>query len=344
MLRLSHTRALGCAVLSLALTGTALASASAANFPAAKRAAQLLYATTLDWNAGNGTVYVYHAYGKNTSPIRQIAIAAGFPDGVWTDPKGDVYVSVVNAGNGGHGYINEYSPGGTTLLQTYTGGLNGPSGGAFDAAGNMYVADLCTPNQNYSCGVFAWAGNLRGVNVARNDRSATLSGFIGVYPPGSTQPSEQLQSPVLNIPVTVAVDKAQNIFASDNTGEANWNVVEFPAGSGTAKVAPLLGLPNDAWVGAVAFNQANALVVGTNESINIYPREHGKPATVLTSGLFAPDGLAFGADGTLFAGNYEFENNEGNILAFPPGSNTPTRSFAVPYGNGVVAVAVGDAR
>ncbi len=48
--------------------------------------------------------------------------------------------------------------------------------------------------------------------------------------------------------------------------------------------------------------------------------------------MIVPWGLAYGADGTLFAGNYEFENNEGNAVAIPPGANAPARIYAVPYG------------
>src|SRR6185437_13319298 len=80
---------------------------------------ELLYAATLDWNSGTGSVYIYNAYGKDTSPIRSVDFQTGFPDGVWTDPRGDVYVAVVNAGSNGRGYVNVYTPGLKKLLRSY---------------------------------------------------------------------------------------------------------------------------------------------------------------------------------------------------------------------------------
>src|SRR6185437_12518590 len=132
-------------------------------------------------------------------------------------------------------------------------------------------------------------------------------------------------------------------FVPNNTGQAAWNVIEFPAGSTHGTAVPFKGLSDQLWVGAATINPKGALVIGANNSIAFFPRERGKPSRTLTDGVVAPDGLAYGYDGTLFAGNYEFEENEGNAVAFPPGKSVPARTFAVPYGNGVVSVAVGAA-
>jgi hypothetical protein len=131
------------------------------------------------------------------------------------------------------------------------------------------------------------------------------------------------------------------VFAVNNTGGIAWNVVEFPAGSTQGKVVRFRGLPKNRWVGADAFDSKSELVASVNSAIDFFPHENGRPGRQLTNGIFAADGLAYGPDGTLFAGNYEFESNEGNIIAFPPGATAPARAYAVPYGNGVVSVAVG---
>jgi hypothetical protein len=292
-----------------------------------------IYAATLDWNTGSGSVFVYDAYGKKSSPIRSIAISPGFSEGLWTDSKGNVYVAVVNAGSNGRGYVSVYTPGLRKLLRTYTTGLDGPSGGTFDAAGNMYVSNICGTAPSMSCSVF-----LR----TRGHASGGTSGYVAIYPPGEKQPSTYLQSPI-NIAVGVALDRANNVFVVNNTGQAAWNVVEFPAGADQGKVVPFKNLPSQRWVGAVAFSPHGALVASVNSAIDFFPHERGKPAHALTNGVVAADGLAYGPDGTLFAGNYEFEQNEGNVIAFPPREASPDRSYAVPYNNGVTGVTIGAA-
>lgn len=296
-----------------------------------------LYATTLDWNAGNGSVYYYDAYDKSSSPVGSLAITSGFPDGVWTDGHGNVYVAIVNSStNNGRGYINEYTPGFGKLLATYTKGLDGPSGGTFDSAGNMYVANLCGTAPSGSCYVFARPGR-------RLRATGSTTGYVAIYPAGKTQPSAYLSS-AINIAVNVAIDKSKNVFVVNNTGGIAWNVIEFPAGKSQGQIVPFRGLPQQHWVGADTFDPSGALVVSVNSAIDFFPHERGKPAHSLTKGVVVADGLSYGPDGTLFAGNYEYISNEGNIVAFPPSATAPARTYAVPYGNGVVSVAIGSAR
>lgn len=297
----------------------------------------LLYATTLDWSSGTGSVYAYHAYGKNTGSIGSIDFQTGFPDGVWTGPTGRVFVAVVNAGTNGHGYVNVYSPGLKKLLRTYDTGLDGPSGGTFDAAGTMYVANLCGTLPSLGCYVFA---HTRRGKHTRPQAGSSYTGYVAVFPKGARHPARDLENGI-NIAVGVTIDRAGNLFVPNNTGQAAWNVIEFPAGSTQGEVVPFKGLPQNLWVGAATIDPRGALVIGANDSIAFFPHERGKPARVLTDGVFAPDGLAYGPDGTLFAANYEFEQNEGNVVALPPGKSVPARTFAVPYGNGVVSVAAG---
>jgi hypothetical protein len=301
---------------------------------APRRSKDYLYAVTWNWDAGSGAVYYYNAYGKNTSSLGSLQISDGLPDGVWTDAHGNVYVAIVNTpNNNGRGYINEYTPGFGQLLQTYTAGLDGPSGGTFDAAGNMYVANLCGTAPSISCSVFA---------KPKRGSSSGFSGYVSIYPAGKTSPSTYLATPI-NAAVDVAVDKSNNVFVVNNTGGIAWNVIEFGAGSTQGKVVAFQHLPKQRWVGADTFAPNGSLVISVNNAVDLFPHERGRPADQLTDGIYAADGLAYGPDGTLFAGNYEFEQNEGDTVAFPPGSKSPARTYAVPYGNGVVEVAVGRA-
>jgi hypothetical protein len=299
---------------------------------------EILYAVTLDWSSGSGSVYYYDAYGKNTAALGSLGISPGYPDGLWTDRRGNVYVAVVNAGTGGRGYVNVYTPGLRKLLRTYSTGLDGPSGGTFDRAGNMYVSNVCGLAPSISCYVFAEPR--RGRHRHGVGHSGSTSGYVAIFQPGSSQPSSYLQTPI-NIAVGVALDAAENVFVVNNTGGIAWNVVEFPVGSSRGKVVVFRGVPKQRWVGADTFDANGALVASVNSAIDFFPHERGRPAQSLTKGVLAADGLAYGPDGTLFGGNYEFEQNEGNVVAFPPGSAAPARTYAVPYNNGVVSVTVG---
>jgi hypothetical protein len=300
---------------------------------------ELLYTSTLDWDTGTGQVYAYPAYGTNTKQVAELDIKTGFPEGLWTDSKGNVYIAVVNAGPTGAGYVAEYSPGLKKQVRAYDTGLEGPSAGTFDSAGNMYVTNLCSRN-SYSCGVFAPNGGAYGHLPAR--ASATTQevyGYIAVYAPGSSNPSSYLYPPITNL-VGATVDKSGNLFAIDLMGDPVAS--EFHAGSTQPRTVPFKGLPNQPTIMGVTTDSAGALVLAINQNIDFFPKEKGKPAKSL-SGMVVPWGLAYGSDGTLFAGNYEFENNEGNTVAFPAGSNKPARTYAVPYNNGVTGVAVGKA-
>lgn len=292
----------------------------------------LLYAVTLDWNTGTGSIDVYNAYSNNPQPLKTLALPQGFSEGLWTDSHGNVYVAVVNAGPTGLGYIAKYTPGLGKLLQTYTAGLSGPTGGAFDSAGNMYVTNLCSPLA-ISCSVFA---------RTRQGSNASY-GYIGFYPPGATSPTKKIQSDVLTGPVGIALDRSGNLFAANNTGGAAWDVVDLLRGSYKSHVVQFTKVPSQRWVGAVTFDSKGALVASVNDVIDFFPHVHGAPGRTLSNGVLSADGLVYGPDGTLFAGNYEFEQNEGNVVAFPPGANAPARSYAVPYNQGVTGTTVGPA-
>jgi hypothetical protein len=317
----------------------AAASASTVATVVGDATSEFLYASTLDWNTGNGSIFVYHAYGFRKTPFKTIPITTGFVEGLWTDAHGNLYAAVVNAGTNGRGYVTEYAPGGTRVLRTLTAGLDGPSGGAFDANGNMYVSNLCGTLPSLSCNVFART-RLNGLRPG--SQGSGYSGYVGVYPPGASQPSYLLQSPI-NIAVNVAVDRANNVFVADNTGRYAWDIIEFRAGARTGTVVKLDGQPKNLWVGSVSIDPVSgSLVAGLNDTVQYFPKEGGKASEILTSGVVSPDGLAWGPDDSLFIGNYEFEQNEGNIVVYKqPDSPNPGRSYSVPYNNGVVSIAVG---
>lgn len=84
---------------------------------------------------GASQLLVYPAGVPNASPTRTITQGMVGAMGVAVDASGNVYVA-----NGSGGNVLEYSPGATSLVQTYSNGLTYPVGVAVSST-TLYVAD-----------------------------------------------------------------------------------------------------------------------------------------------------------------------------------------------------------
>jgi hypothetical protein len=325
------------------MTLASLAAAVAVFAASAQDARQILYVSTLNFQSGQGTIVEYRAYGAHKAPIRTITLPAGQAEGLWADSRGDLYAAIVNAGVNGQGFVYVYRPGATSPYRIYSKGIDGPSGVAFDSAGDMYVANLCGPPGQGSDGCFVFA---RPYGPAAASRTASpfgdTNGYVAVFPKGSKQPAALLEGP-LHIAEGVAVDDKGDVFVAnfiDLLKEAS-NIVEFPAGSTDGKVLAMRGLMNTI-VYQLLFDRSGELLLADNDVL-FYPPPFRKPSGVLSNGVSVAIGLAYGPDGTLFVGNYLVTENDGDAVAFPPGDTSPARTYSVPNGDAVMGVAVGPA-
>ena len=100
--------------------------------------------------SGASQIVVYNAGIANPAPVRTITQKIVDAAGVAVDPAGDVFVA-----NGSAGNVLEYSPGGTSLLKTYSQGLTHPISVAI-ANGTLYVADQGSPANGYAQQVFEY--------------------------------------------------------------------------------------------------------------------------------------------------------------------------------------------
>ena len=165
--------------------------------------------------------------GGSPAPATAAATSAaiGLPGRVHVDSAGNVYFTALNsvfkmtsgvltriAGNGRRGYSGDGGP--ATAAQ-----LNAPQGIAFDAAGDLYIAD--TQNQVVRM-VSAATGII--TTVAGNG----TPGLDGDYGPASKA--------VLHLPTAVAVDASGNLYICDS---ANNEIRQVSAATGL--IVPYLG-------------------------------------------------------------------------------------------------------
>ncbi|HTA54845.1 MAG TPA: hypothetical protein VK755_08910 [Candidatus Acidoferrales bacterium] len=88
---------------------------------------------------------------QNLAPIRAITKGLSDVQGVAVDPTGNVYVA-----NGGGGNVLEFSPGGASLVQTYSEDLVHPAGLAV-AGGTLFVTDQGDARNGYLQQVYEYA-------------------------------------------------------------------------------------------------------------------------------------------------------------------------------------------
>ena len=179
----------------------------------------------------------------------------------------------------------------TTPTATLTG-LSNPCALAFDANGNLYVANL-------------------GSSVS----GTTVSEFA----PGAATPTATLTG--LTGPDALAFDASGNLYVANETNYFGTTVSEFAPGS-TIPTATLTGLSNPY---AMVFDASGNLYVANhnNSTVSEFAPGATTPTATLT-GLFSPLALAFDASGDLFVCN---ANTMNTVSEFAPGATTPTATL-----------------
>jgi sugar lactone lactonase YvrE len=177
---------------------------------------------------------------------------------------------------------------GTTKPSGTLNGLNDPHAVAFDANGDLFVA---------------------------NSKGTTVSEFA----PGSTKPKATLSE--TGHPYALAFDGKGDLFVANFGGTT---VSEFAPGS-TTPTATLTGLNHPH---VLAFDGSGHLFVanygnGTGTTVSEFAPGSTKPTATLTR-LDVPDALAFDASGNLFVAN----RLGYTVSEFAPGSTTPTATLS----------------
>jgi sugar lactone lactonase YvrE len=195
--------------------------------------------------------------------------------------------------------------GGPTVNTFVSSGLSGPEGMAFDAEGNLYVANNgnntiseVTPGGVVSGFVgsglngpeglaFDAAGNLYVANNSNNTISK-------VAPTGAV--STFISSGLISSPEGLAFDSAGNLYVANYGNNTICEVT--PGGIVSTFVTNGLSGPE-----GLAFDAAGNLYVASGNSTISEVTPGGVVSTFVSSGLNWPAGLAFDSDGNLYVGN-----------------------------------------
>jgi len=257
---------------------------------------------------------------------------------------GDLLVSINGDGTIGNGLIYEYTPTGVQSL--FASSLDEPRGMAFDALGNLFVANTAfdEPSQTRQASIvkitpggarstFAtFTGNLKAESVVF-DRAGNL--FVVVI--GQTSPPypatiykftpDGARSTFGSVPGWVvgnlAFDSAGNLFA----GDAWFAYIYKFAPNGTRSVfADPSDFGPDQYPGGLAFDRFGNLFASTeagtpigNDTILKFTPD-GVESTFATN-LDWPNSLAFDASGNLFVAEWGAFAPRGDILRFTPNGN-----------------------
>ncbi len=255
------------------------------------------------------------------------------PDGLAFDAAGNLYIA-----NDGNNTVSEvmasqlagpapYTP--TTFVPaSAVPGLKGPAGLAFDAAGNLYVANQTnntvskvTPGGTVSTIVSAGLALPYGLAFDKSGDlfianpgvgNATVSEVMASQLAG---PAQSTATPIpasagLGLPAGLAFDAAGNLYVADLENNTVSKVT--PGGAISTVVARLNGPI------ALAFFAGNLYVAnhdtGTVSKVALTP-----PASTF-AGYNGPDGVAIDAAGNLYVGNV----SNGTISRVTPGGTTTT--------------------
>jgi sugar lactone lactonase YvrE len=202
----------------------------------------------------------------------------------------DFYNGDLYAVNYGGDTVSEFTAGSTMPNFTFTLGAGGtdPDALAFDASGNLFVAN--------------------------GDRVSEFSPLQGT-------PTAALTG--LDAPTALAFDSSGNLFVTD----ANYNsttISEFAPGA-TTPSATLTGL--DAPV-SLAFDSSGNLFVANfrNNTVSEFAPGATTPSAALT-GLDFPNALAFDNIGNLYVLNFDVSILGPKVSIFAPGATTPTATL-----------------
>ncbi len=204
---------------------------------------------------------------------------------------------LIGIANAGGNDVALYVNGQNAPLLTIGSGIAAPQAVAFDASGDLFVANQPASVTEYG-------------------------------PPYASPPTEIVNG--VNRPQALAVDARGNLFVANGSG-SNTVTVYSPPYNGPPATTISMGIDDP--VALVLDTAANLYVVNqAHNTVTIYAPPYAAPPTILSRGLNAPNSLALDAHGNLFVANLNSTPN--SVVEFSPPFNAQSEPV-VTITNGV---------
>ncbi len=239
--------------------------------PTVSPASQVPTARIVD-RAASGDLYVANGksnsvtvYGSDTNLKYRIKLK-GAPRVLTLDTSGNIYVA---DSGGASGEVVEYGADSRKVLRTITDGINRPFSLAFDASGNLYVA---------------------------NHLSRGQKGSVTVYPPTGTTMLREITDGVSR-PISVTFDKNSNLYVL-NSGTTNVTVYALGASTPKETISDKIEHPL-----TMAYGNDRLFVGNNPKPVNVYTHD-AKLAKQISKDVLKPAALTIGS-GNLFVANSE---------------------------------------
>jgi NHL repeat len=201
---------------------------------------------------GTSQLLVYSGT-QNLAPIKTITKGLSDVQGVAVDPTGDVYVA-----NGSGGNVLEFSPGGASLVQTYSEGLVHPAGVTV-AHGTLYVTDQGDAQNGYTQQVYEYKlGHTRPlIGIAGIGDPGQLNEGIAVNPLGSRGEFYVAASTIAAVPPVRRCPPSSSYTVAEDIFPTLWLIVP---------------LSNNRQASGLAFDSSGNLYVADvcNKDVAIY--------------------------------------------------------------------------
>jgi hypothetical protein len=268
------------------------------------------------------TVYLPGSYANMTANATIVGsgTSLALPSGLATDLSENLYVANSAGGPDGVGSITVYASGSNGNVapsitisgdsNSDTTGLNFPTGLAFDAAGNLYVANATGGPDGFGS-----------ITIYGPGSSGNVTPIATIGDDPSCAPCDNTE---LSLPLGVALDSSGNIYVANSAGGADGNgsVTVYPPlgnGTGTLNEPPNTTISGDSISddntgldvpSGIALDSAgniyvtnNGSSVGATDSIAAYSAGSSgnvAPSATITgvgTGLGGPQGVAIGPGG-----------------------------------------------
>ena len=255
-------------------------------------------------NSGDSDVLIYRTTKRGPKgPVGKLRDGAGIPVNVDVTPDRNL-VAVANTRprfGAKSGSVALYSPGASTPTNVLKG-TKDPVSLAFDATGNIYVADF--------------------------------NGGVNIYEPGQSQPIRIIRGGRYGYyivqPRLVAVDPSGNLYVANGPEAVGsqdnvFALFVYPPGKSEPSTVYEIGLPRALLVAHGRLYIACGAVKSAKipGSVEVFRFGSNVPL-IITQGLHTPDGLAVDSSGNLYVANL----NGGNVTVYHAGRTSPFRTIS----------------